>query len=572
MDAIIPLILTKAADAFIGSLISDKTKEFLVKLKADPVKVAHKQALGKALQRYAVGDRLDLARPLMTNKSILATPEIAMEIGQIVRFEREPNFELIGQRWRDQLNDPPAWRNFTVEAKVLISYFEAELKETDVFKPVFELKQLEKINTNTLSAAETLYEIEKIVGSLSSLIDSRFSELAWAVANASADVRNKSRDFTSFIAEKTTDFVGRAFVFHEIEQFIANNTRGYFLLIGDPGIGKSAISAQLVKDHGYIHHFNIAAEGINKASDFLQNVCAQLIAKYKLDHVILPPEASQDAEFLGRLLNEVSQLLTPDEKCVIVVDALDEASDRNPKTGANILFLPRTLPKGIFIIASSRRLPDLQLRVDIPEQTRREITQDEVGNIADIRQFVQARLTAPGIQAYIKTQGIDAELFVDHIVEKSQGNFIYLRLVLPEIERGAYIDLELAKIPVGLQNYYEDHWRRIKSSSDLDWFEYKLPIIISLTVVKEPVSIDLLSDFSSIRTRSKIRTVLNEFDPFIYKSDVEFEGASQRRFRWYHASFFDFIAAKEDIVEERVNLKDGHKRVADKLWSNLFND
>src|SRR4030095_15316303 len=145
-----------------------------------------------------------------------------------------------------------------------------------------------------------------------------------------------------------------------------------------------------------------------------------------------------------------------------------------------------------------------------------------------------------------------------------------LRLVLPEIERGAYTDRELTQIPIGLTNYYEDHWQRIRRASELDWFEYKLPIVIALTIVKEPVSIDLLSDFSYIDEKPKIRAVLQDFEQFIYKNDVDYDGSKQRRYRWYHASFFDFIAAKEDIADERVSLLEGHQKAADKMWKDLF--
>ena len=102
------------------------------------------------------------------------------------------------------------------------------------------------------------------------------------------------------MGEKTREFVGRQFIFEEISAFLASHERGYFLLLGDPGIGKSAIMAELVKDHGWIHHFNIRAEGINKTSDFLGNICAQLIANYRLNYSMLPPEARQDAGFLNR--------------------------------------------------------------------------------------------------------------------------------------------------------------------------------------------------------------------------------------------------------------------------------
>jgi hypothetical protein len=415
-----------------------------------------------------------------------------------------------------------------------------------------------------------LGNIEDQLASIADLMDARFGELSRHFLDSSTSIRDDIRDFTRYIEEKTRGFVGRQFVFDAVEQFVNNNPRGYFFVRGDPGIGKSALAAQMIKTNGYLHHFNIRSDGINKATDFLKNICAQLIAVYDLDYATLPPEATQDGGFLGDLLEQVSKKLDG-EKCVIVVDALDEVDNTGLSAGANLLYLPRVIPQGIFIVATTRR-EQLPLRIDIGEQGSLFIEQDDAGNVADITMYVEGQTPEPGIQAYIQRHGIDDELFIEHMVEKSQGNFIYLRMVLPEIESGAYTDLELSSIPAGLNSYYEDHWRRMRQQNELDWFDYKLPVIVALTVVKEPVSIDLIVDFAYIEDKRRIRAVLRDFDQFIFKTDVEYEGGTQRRYRWYHASFFEFIAAKEDIVDERVDLVQANKKIADKLWSDLFDE
>jgi hypothetical protein len=95
---------------------------------------------------------------------------------------------------------------------------------------------------------------------------------------------------------------------------------------------------------------------------------------------------------------------------------------------------------------------------------------------------------------------------------------------------------------------------------------------MALTVVKEPVSIDLLSDFSDVNERSRIRAVLNEWSPFLHEDEVEHEGTTQKRYRVYHASFHDFIAAKEEVADERVSRHDANEKIANKLWTDLFGE
>ena len=42
-------------------------------------------------------------------------------------------------------------------------------------------------------------------------------------------------------------------------------------------------------------------------------------------------------------------------------------------------------------------------------------------------------------------------------------------MALREIAEGAYRDVSLALIPVGLESYYEDHWRRMQELCGADW-------------------------------------------------------------------------------------------------------
>jgi hypothetical protein len=399
---------------------------------------------------------------------------------------------------------------------------------------------------------------------------SLFGDLTQKFIEASPNIGSQIRDYTRLIEEKTKGFVGRNFVFEEIRQFVEANHSGYFFIRGDPGIGKTALSAQMVKLNGYVHHFNVRAEGINRSEAFLKNVSAQLIANYKLKHSTMPPEAAEDAGVLNDLLSDVSNKLASGEKAIIILDALDEVDYQSLSPGVNPLFLPTSLPNGIYMVVTLRNEP-ISLRIDCEQQTYF-LKQDLDENIADIREYVASMSQSQGIKDYIKAQSIEEELFIRHLVEKSQGNFIYLRYVLPEIKRGAYKDLALEVIPAGLENYYEDHWRRMRGMDEDAWFEYKLPIVMALTVVKKPVSIDLISLYSGGIQRSRIRDVLRQWSAFLFKEFVEYEGGIQKRYRIYHDSFRDFIAQKEEVASEKVDLKAAEAKIADIEFEALYQE
>lgn len=572
MIEILAVALEKIGEAFLDAFMGNVADDLLKKLKADPAKQAIKQALGTAIQSYATsgGLRIELAQPLLQKDGFLTVPEVTAELTQLIRFEREPNAELIGKQWQASLNAPPQWCDFTAESSRLLSYFQAELRNTEVFRPVFAVKSLDAIAASTTRSTASLVQIENQLAEVARLMESGLTDLIHAFSGASVNLREQIRDYTRYINEKTHDFVGRQFIFEAVTRFTTMYPRGYYFIRGDPGIGKSALAAQLVRQHGYVHHFNIRSEGINKTETFLRNICAQLIAVYQLNHAFLPPEATQDAGFLNRLLEEVSVKLHPLEKAIIVVDALDEVDTLGLAAGSSLLYLPLTLPQGIYIIATTRKI-SLDIRIDC-EQGTLDIEHDSEGNIADIHEYIERVVERPAIQAYIRGQEINNELFIDHLVEKSEGNFIYLRYVLPEIEQGAYSDLGLEALPAGLLNFYEDHWRRMRGRGEEWWFQYKLPVIMALTVVREPVSIDLLADFSGVSERPRIREVLHEWAQFLHEDQVPYEGTFQKRYSVYHASFHDFIARKEEVEDERVSRVGAHKKVADTLWEELFGD
>ncbi len=147
---------------------------------------------------------------------------------------------------------------------------------------------------------------------------------------APASIRKHIRlnEFQALIDDRIREFFGREYIFNEIDKIINDPIfpSGYILIKGEPGIGKTSIIAQLVKQRGYIYHFNIIAENIRSTSDFLSNICAQLIIRYDLDYATIPEEASQDTKFLKGLLEEASNK-EPNDPIIILVDALDEADN-----------------------------------------------------------------------------------------------------------------------------------------------------------------------------------------------------------------------------------------------------
>lgn len=377
----------------------------------------------------------------------------------------------------------------------------------------------------------------------------------------SPQIRQSVRDFGRFITEKTDAFVGREWVFERFAEFQEEHPRGYFVLEGDPGIGKSALAAEVVRRNGYPHHFNIRAEGITGAEDFFRNICAQLATAFDLHGAALVEGVDQGRRHFKELLEMIVSKY-PDEKVTIVIDALDEAVPLD--AGVNPLYLPLAVPPGIYILATSRR--GSSLRVDCEIETL-SIEQDDAGNLADVRAFVESYVDRPGVSRYRQAFGLSKQDFVEELVEKSQGNFMYLRFVLPEIESGVYQEREPGSLPEGLAGYYQDHWQRMRARDETHWFDYQLPVLMALSSVKGPVPLDLLAQFAGVSEQARVSSVLTEWDAFLYKRDLSVggQGDLQKHYRLYHDSFRDFIAAKEEVASERVDLTAAHRKIGNLL-------
>lgn len=380
---------------------------------------------------------------------------------------------------------------------------------------------------------------------------------SFAHSSPSVSSYMRTAQFRSLVDERTKGFVGREFVFEEIARLLgrSDDTSGYVLIRGEPGIGKTAIAATLVVRGAHVHHFNIAPENVRTPRQFLENVCAQLIVRYELDHATLPPQAAEDSGFLSQLLFEAAEQAREHNELpvVVVVDALDEADDTGLLPGANRLFLPRVLPDGVFFVLTSREEADY--RLDVDHQSDIWIRDDDPANERDIARYIEGLVrTRSDMQRRIAEWGVSTAEFVREITARSEGNFMYLVHVLPELARGA-LTLGTAagveELPRGLKGYYQRHWRDMKDLDPVRFATFQRPVLCFLAISCEPVTVARLMQWTQLEP-GDVMSVIDEWREFV---NVDPE-ADPPRYRVYHRSFAEFLDKQE-------NLSWYHARIAD---------
>jgi hypothetical protein len=367
---------------------------------------------------------------------------------------------------------------------------------------------------------------------------------------------------SDLIIEKTRGFIGRRFVFDAIDAFTGDPEipSGYFVIEGEPGIGKSALMAHLALTRRLVHHFVTVTDGLHRPEHFLLNVCAQLIACYELDRPTrLPSDAGANGLLLATLLQEVSTRLAPGRRAVVLVDALDESAAQDDRL-TNPLFLPHQLPAGIFFVVTTR--PVLGPPLSAERLERFVLEEDSEGNRADVAAYVRSFLEREPMRARLCALDVGPEEFVEAMQARSEGNFMYLRHVLTAIEQGRLLDGGLADLPQGLLGYYERHWKQIRAADEDQWVRYRRPVIAFLSRAAEPVSARRIARWARIDP-ARALAALEDWWEFLHVRST----AGERRFRVYHASFQDFLADRARAGE--IDLDRAEHAIVDSLLEEL---
>lgn len=352
---------------------------------------------------------------------------------------------------------------------------------------------------------------------------------------ASLELRRYFIDYTDYITDKTMGFVGRQFVFDAFDQFLRTNPSGYFIIRGDPGIGKTAFMARLVSLRHYPHHFNIAAEGISTTKQFRLNASAQLISRYELPYTSLPIEAGRDGNFLKQILMEAANQAS-DKKVVLVLDALDEVSEPIDGTRANPLSLPKSLPAGVYLIVSTRRT-DKRLEVDVENHQVLELEADSKGNLQDVWEYIEEFTHRPIMAARLQHWKVDTQTFITALQRKSEGNFMYLHHVLPAVEAGTFKKDQVDDLPQGLQGYYEQHWQKMRGEDRDTFVRINQKVIAQLATARQPISLSFIAHVTGLEL-AEVQWSIEKWHEFLH----ELPSAGGTRFRLYHASYRDFLA------------------------------
>ena len=92
-------------------------------------------------------------------------------------------------------------------------------------------------------------------------------------------------DFSYYMAEHLIGFTGREWVLREIQAFLDYSAVNTFILVGDPGIGKTSLSAKFIRSNPSIvtafHFCSTRRGGWNDPIAFSKSLCTQLSLRFQ---------------------------------------------------------------------------------------------------------------------------------------------------------------------------------------------------------------------------------------------------------------------------------------------------
>ena len=393
-------------------------------------------------------------------------------------------------------------------------------------------------------------------------------------------------------ADRAEDFVGRQWLFREVEDAFEEENIAGVQIIGSPGSGKSALASQLICSrtsssfiHGRILGYHVCKysdKNTQMAGKFVRNL-AEMIARRLPEYGYIVTN-STDSTYIQRSLTEdcihhqdpvgcfelavLSPLRNlknkPRKNWFLVVDALDECLTQG-ETGHSIVFLLNNkihrFPPWLKVVMTSRNESYASLHSSKVKKIT--IDPDDSRNLKDLEIFVTKRLFKEGplLQRITWWLGDDSVTSITklatQVLSTSQGNFLFVTELLKDWEnsrqelRNAYV------LPKTLRDLFHSYFERLYLRKGS--FRPVRHILELLVSTFEPLTQNQMFDLLKVRENS-----LDEYD---FKDRLRELGhflkiGKDNTLTLYHLSLTEWLTSEEN-QKYFVSKKKGHETFCD---------
>jgi hypothetical protein len=432
-------------------------------------------------------------------------------------------------------------------------------------------------------------------------------------------------DFSDYIANHTLNFTGQEWVFEAIQSWLADvKGERFFLLTGAPGSGKTAIAARLTQfaqgaatypglEAGFLQAVHFCSARVSVWTDpkeFARSLALQLAAsipefgralnnigdKTNNINVDLTVGTAKNSDIKGVVIRNLTLLgLTEQEAfthvvvkplqqiqqegfsqpITILVDSLDEALTHDGESTIVNLLSKLSVNVKLRFILTSRNEGRIKKSFEEYEELFL-LTSENLGrNKQDLRAYVNFKLrNEKPLQNSLQAEALDQEVLTTKLIEKSEGNFLYLRMLLNEVTLGQQSFADLDRLPHGLDELYNSSLRRIVELGKKDWSEVYAPIMgVLLSAAQGGLTESQIRAFTNLK-ESVVWNCLNDLQQFL--DEIESKD-KDTLYRLYHQSIEIFLIRRVININDReqqnrfyIPNKEGHNRIADYYLSQIL--
>jgi WD40 repeat protein len=379
-------------------------------------------------------------------------------------------------------------------------------------------------------------------------------------------------DFAAFLHEKRRDFCGRQWLFDAINTWRAASAERALLITGDPGVGKSAIVAELVHrnpgDQVLAYHCCQAdTKETLRPGRFVRSLAAMIASQLDAYAAQLDDPALESALDEARCVQDPASafeegILAPLEKLpvpaegvrYILVDALDEALALGERLTIVDVLAARLdrLPGWLRLVATTRKEREVLDR--LRGLRAQELDAEDPRNLQDLDAYLALRLDQPSLAERMARAGLAVPNAARILRARSRGNFLWIQQALQGIERDLFGFDRLDELPPGLNALYLRQFERI--FPDEPRFDPARRVLEVVVAAAEPLTEAQLAGASGLDIEAALPRVLRVLAAYVPRRDGRYE--------LYHKSLADWLTHPDRRgTLYSISRRRGHERLAE---------
>jgi len=398
-------------------------------------------------------------------------------------------------------------------------------------------------------------------------------------------------DFTGYLAERAEEFTGREWVIDAVTAWRVDPTgERCFLIIGEPGVGKTAVAARLAAEARWVDamHFCSARDRrwINPRT-FAESVSDQLAAtkpafatallRRSAPNVAIQQTVAGDnvgrlvgvetlvvdgsaEDVFDRLVRAPIEAVT--EPTILLIDALDESlAYSGSVTIADLVAQSEHLPQPVRFVLTCRPLPDL-VRMLRRSGARECVLSARDGPSRDLALHDVERYVARLAPSFELAPELSVPQFVAAVRDRSGGNFLYTRHLLHNLEQqdGPVTRAAISGLPRSLNGVYLDFLHHLAGQAQGQRYREISAVLSILAVAQQPLDEDRIAWFTRLPAAT-VRGALTDLRQFLHTDDTM--PAAARTYALYHTSFGDLMLDRDRAEEYWVDGRTAHHAIAD---------